>query len=293
MSGTWDIAGKTVVVTGGTTGIGRATVEELARRGASVIFTARNAADGDRAVAEIEQAVPDADVGHRELHLDDLESVRGFADGLNEELDQLHVLINNAGVSVTERRTTVSGHEMMFGVNHLGHFLLVERLRDLLVASAPARVVIVASGAHKFGPLDLDDLQSEHVKFGMRGGMLVYGRSKLANVLHANELARRLEGTGVTVNCLHPGFVRTRLARDTEATKFGERFVWPLLGRFARSPEDGARTSIWAACAPELDGVTGAYLEKEAVSEANDDGRDHATAAALWEASEELVSSDR
>jgi len=289
MAEPWDIAGKTVVVTGGTTGIGRATVTELARRGAAVIFTARSAAAGDDVVGAVRAAVPDAEVSHRELHLDDLASVRSFADGLRADLDALDVLITNAGVTMPERRTTVDGFEMMFGVNHLGHFALVEQLRPLLVASAPARIVIVASDAHKMGgALDFDDLQSEHKRFGVVGGMQAYGRSKLANVLHTRELARRLDGTGVTANCLHPGVVRTRLGRDSERSRAGE-FFSSILAPFALTPEKGARTSIWAATAPELDGVSGEYMVKEKVAKANANGRDDAAAAKLWEASEELV----
>ncbi len=287
---TWDISEKTVVLTGGTTGIGRATVEELARRGARVIFTARSAADGDDVVRSVTRSHPDADVSHRELHLDDLASVRSFAAGLRDDLERLDVLINNAGVSLSTRRETVDGNELMFGVNHLGHFLLVEELGDLLRASAPARIVIVASDAHKMGgPLNHDDLQSERARFGVVGGMKAYGRSKLANLLHMRELARRFDGTGVTVNALHPGFVRTRIARDSEATKLGERVVWPLVGRFAKSPEEGAATSIHLACSPDVSHVTGAYFVDEAETSPNSNATDDAAATQLWEASTTLT----
>ena len=287
----WNIAGKTVLITGGTTGIGRATVEELAARGARVIFTARSASDGDDVCAAVRSASPDANVEHRELHLDDLASVRTFAAQLRSDLSELHVLVNNAGLSLSERRTTTDGFEMMFGVNHLGHFLLVEELRDLLEASSPSRIVTVASDAHRFGgALRFDDLQSEQVRFGAIGGLKVYGRSKLANMLHVRELSRRLEGSGVTANSLHPGFVRTRIARDTEATPMGERFVWPIASRFARSPERGASTSIYLACDPEVDGVTGRYFVDEQQKEPHKLGSDDAAAAQLWDASLALVS---
>lgn len=289
MNEAWDISGKRVLVTGGTTGIGRATVEELARRSAKVVFTARSEADGDRVVGEVRAATGNAEVAHRELHLDDLESVRSFAAGIRDDLEELHVLINNAGVSCPERRETKDGYELMFGVNHLGHFLLVEELRPLLVASAPSRIVIVASDAHRLGgPLDFDDLQSEHATFGVVGGMRAYGRSKLANVLHTRELGRRLEGSGVTANCLHPGVVRTRLGRDTEGSRIGE-VLTRALAPFALSPARGARTTVWAATAPELDGVSGVYMAKSKIKEANENGRDDEAARRLWERSEELV----
>ena len=286
----WNIANKTVLVTGGTTGIGRATVEELAARGAHVIFTARSATDGDDVCAAVRAAAPDAQVEHRELHLDDLASVRSFAAQLLDDVSELHVLVNNAGLSLSERRTTVDGFEMMFGVNHLGHFLLVEELRDLLEASSPSRIVTVASNAHQFaGGMQFDDLQSENTRFGPVGGMKVYGRSKLANMLHVRELSRQLAGTGVTANSLHPGFVRTRIARDTEATRIGERVVWPIIGRFARSPERGASTSIYLASDPKIDGVTGRYFVDEQQKEPHKHGVDDAAAARLWDASLALV----
>lgn len=288
----WNIDGKTVLLTGGTTGIGRATVEALARRGARVIFTARRPDDGDRVVAEVQAAVNDAQVSHRELHLDDLASIRGFGDDLRRDVDQLDVLINNAGISLAERRLTSDGFEMMFGVNHLGHFLLVEELRPLLSAAETARVVIVASDAHRFGgPLDFDDLQGERVKFGAVGGLRVYGRSKLANMLHTRRLAETF-GDNVTANCVHPGFVRTRLARDTEATKLGERLIWPLASKFARSPAKGATASMYAACSSELSSRTGLYIVDEKVKKPADVARDDGAAERLWAASAELVGLD-
>jgi retinol dehydrogenase 12 len=286
----WDVRGKTVVLTGGTTGIGRATVEELARRGAHVVFTARRPDDGDRVVDEVIAAVPGAAVSHRELHLDDLASVRELAGQLRNDLDSLDVLVNNAGVSLSERRLTTDGFEMMFGVNHLGHFLLVEELRPLLLSAESARIVIVASDAHRFGgPLDFDDLSGERVKFGSIGGLRVYGRSKLANMLHARRLASTFPDAAVTVNCLHPGFVRTRLARDSEATPIGERLVWPIASKFARSPLRGATASLYAACSPDLTNRSRLYLVDEKVKRPAAVALDDAAADRLWNVSAELV----
>lgn len=287
---TWNIKGKRVLVTGGTTGIGRATVEELARRGADVVFTARRPAEGDAIVAELEaQGVAGGAVRHHRLDLDDLTDIRRFALERRDELDHLDVLINNAGVVMTERRATKDGFEFTFGVNHLGHFLLVNELLPLLRAAPQARIVIVASDAHKFvRGLDFDDLQAATGRFGSGRGMAVYGRSKLANMLHTRELARRLAGDEITANCLHPGAVRTRLGRDGESSRLGE-IVWPLASRFFRTPEEGARTSVWAATAPELDDVSGAYFADEKVATPKKTALDDVAAARLWSVSEELV----
>ena len=294
MGDEWDVRGRTVVLTGGTTGIGRATVVELARRGARVLFTARDRSVGDEVVAEAVAAGGEVDVAHRELHLDDLGSIREFAGELRDEIDRIDVLIANAAVVLVEHRRTRDGFEMTFGVNHLGHFLLIEELRDLVVRSAPSRIVVVASDAHRWirGGLDLDDLQTFRGWPGPIAGLRAYARSKLANILHCRELARRLAGTGVTANSVHPGPVRTRLGRDTEKSRVGEAVVWPLAGLFMPGPEKGARTPVWAATAPELAAVTGAYLADERISEPNEAGRDERTAAGLWSLSEELVQPD-
>lgn len=286
---TWNIEGKRVLLTGGTTGIGRATVAELARLGAEVVFTARSAAVGDEIVAEVSKATGNDALWHRRLDLDDIGGVRSFATTFREDFDRLDVLINNAGVVMTERRATADGHEFTFGVNHLGHFVLVNELLPLLEASAPARIVIVASDAHKFvGGLKFDNLQNEGGRFGVGKGMATYSRSKLANMLHTRELARRLDPDQITVNSVHPGAVRTRLGRDGEETRMGE-MIWPLVSRFFLTPENGARTSIWAATSPVLDGVTGEYLAKEKIAKPRKTALDDVAAARLWAASEELV----
>jgi retinol dehydrogenase-12 len=286
---TWTIEGKRVLLTGGTTGIGRATVEALAARGAEVVFTARNPVQGDAVVEEVVAATGNEAVSHRRLDLDDLTRIREFGAAFRDEFDRLDVLINNAGVVLTERRHTADGHEFTFGVNHLGHFQLVNELLPLLQASAPARVVIVASDAHRFAKgLDFDDLQSARGRFGAAKGMSVYARSKLANMLHTRELARRLDPAEVTVNCLHPGAVRTRLGRDGEGSRLSEA-VWPVVSRFFLTPEKGAQTSVWAVCDPGLARVSGEYFSKSAIAKPKKTALDDVAAARLWAASEALV----
>ena len=285
----WDIAGKRVLVTGGTTGIGRGTVESLAALGAEVIFTARNPAQGDEIVAEVAASTGNDAVSHRRLDLDDLAEVRAFGAAFRDDFDRLDVLINNAGVVVTERRATVDGFEFTFGVNHLGHFQLVNELLPLLEASAPARIVIVASDAHKFTRgLDFDDLQSSQGRFGALKGLSVYSKSKLANMLHTRELARRVDSSKVTVNCVHPGAVRTRLGRDSEGSRLSDA-AWGLVSRFFLTPAQGAQTSVWAASDPTLDGVSGEYFVKSAVAKPKKSALDDVAAARLWAVSEELV----
>jgi NAD(P)-dependent dehydrogenase (short-subunit alcohol dehydrogenase family) len=286
---TWNIEGKRVLVTGGTTGIGRATVEQLANAGGEVVFTARSTSVGDEVVADVGSRTGNWLLSHRRLDLDDLDSVRSFGRAFRDDFDRLDVLINNAGVVMTQRRATRDGHEFTFGVNHLGHFQLVNELLPLIERSAPARIVIVASNAHKFVKgLDFDDLQNASGRFGARRGMAVYSRSKLANMLHARELARRLPADQVTVNSVHPGAVRTRLGRDGEKSRLGE-IVWPLTSRFFLTPEKGARTSVWAAGSPELVGVSGRYFAAEKVAKPGKAALDDVAAARLWTASEALV----
>ena len=279
MGGAMD--GRTVVVTGATSGIGRETALGLARMGASVAVVARDPVRGEQVRREVEAAG-----GRRaELFVADLAAlaeVRRLAAELEARLPRIDVLLNNAGAMHAHRKLSADGLELTFAVNHLAPFLLTHLLRARLLASAPARVVTVASEAHRMAPLDLDDLQAER---GYRA-MVVYGRSKLANVLFAAELARRLDGTGVTSNSLHPGVVATGFGRNDPGLM---RTLVSLAGPFLVSPEKGARTSIFAASAPELAAVTGRYLKgsREAVPSAA--ARDAATAARLWERSARLA----
>ena len=248
-----ELTGRTVLVTGANTGIGRATAEELARRGASVYVTARSRDKGEAAVASIKAAAASGSVFFLPLDLADLDSVRSCADAFLARGEPLHVLVNNAGVAGV-RGLTRQGFELMFGVNHLGHFLLTSALLDRLVSSAPSRVVTVASDAH----YQARGIDWEAVRRPARGitGLGEYAVSKLCNVLFSQELARRMEGTGVTTYALHPGVVASDIWR---------RVPWPvrpLITRRMLSVTDGAVTSLYCAASPEVASQSGLFYEK-------------------------------
>jgi NAD(P)-dependent dehydrogenase (short-subunit alcohol dehydrogenase family) len=278
--------GRTVLVTGGNTGLGLETAVALARAGADVVITSRDSQKGESARAEIRGRSGRDAVAVMELDLARLASVREFAARFADDHDHLDVLVNNAGVMLSKRRETVDGYEMTFQVNHLGPFLLTNALRELLVAGDDARVVNVASAAHKSAGkgLDFDDLQATR----RYRSYTVYARSKLANILFTRELARRWDDTGITANAVHPGFVASRFGRDGDSGRWSE-LVFPLLRPFAHTPEDGARTQVYVASAPELAGVTGGYWAKSAPATPSAAAQDDAAAARLWEVSEQLV----
>ena len=286
---TWTVDGKTVLITGGNSGIGKETAIALARIGAHVTITARDPERGAAAGRDI-TAAAGAEVEVRPLDLASFASIRSFAGEFLGHHKQLHVLVNNAGVILSQRTTTAEGFETTFGVNHLGHFLLTDLLLDRIKASAPARIINVASGAHQWARagLDFDDLQTEHGY----GAMKAYARSKLANIYFTVELARRLEGTGVTVNAVHPGGVRTGFARDGDVSGISA-FLWKIAGPFLRTPEKGARTSVYAATAPELESDTGKYFADEKDATPTAVAQDAEAAGRLWVESERLVAGRR
>ncbi len=276
--------GKTVLVTGANTGIGLETAAALAEMGASVVLTARDEAKGQSAVSEIRQRHPNADVHAGLVDFSRLDDVRRFASEFNSRHDKLHVLVNNAGAMLSERSATPDGLETTLQVNHLGPFLLTNLLLDKLKASAPARIVNVASTAHRGGSLDFDDLQSESAYNGMR----VYGTSKLCNILFTRELARRLEGTGVTANSLHPGTVRTGFGQDGDAKGF-MKFGLSVIRPFVLSPPRGAKTQIHLASSPKVEGRTGLYWNRKRPFPPSKAARDDEAARRLWEVSEKLT----
>ena len=284
-----DMTGKTVVVTGGNSGIGLETAAALAAMGARVLVTARNADRGRAAVAEIADRTDGAQIQLVVFDLADLSSVRRGAAEILEQAPRLDVLVNNAGLVLSERAVTVDGYEATFAINHLGPFLLTNLLLDRMRASAPARIVNVASTAHNSARkgIPFDDLQSE----GRYRGMRVYSQSKLANILFTLELARRLDGTGVVANSLHPGTVRTGYGADGDARGFLS-FGLKVAGPFFLSPAKGARTSVYLASSSEVDGVSGEYFVKCKPRTPRRWARDPEAAQRLWQVSEQLVGLD-
>jgi NAD(P)-dependent dehydrogenase (short-subunit alcohol dehydrogenase family) len=278
--------GRTVIITGGNSGVGKATATALAAAGARMVITARREARGQQALADIRRSSGSDDVDLVVFDLADLASVRQGTAELLARCEDIHVLVNNAGLVLSDRIETKDGYEATFATNHLGPFLLTQLLTERLVGSAPARVVTVSSAAHSSARsgLDFDDLQSEHGYSQMR----VYARSKLANILFAGELARRLSGSGVTSNALHPGVVATRFAQDDDTSgvmAFGIKLIRP----FILTPEQGARTSVYLASSPEVADVTGKYFVKCRQEAPSAVARDQAAASRLWSISEELV----
>jgi len=271
-----------VLITGATRGIGHAATVELARRGAEIALVGR---DAER-VAETAEAARAAG-GRAPVHehvadLERMDEVRRLAAEVLERYPRIDVLANNAGAMFTSRHVTPDGLERTFALNHLAPFLLTNLLLDRLRESAPARVVTTASDAHQSGLLDLDDLQSENSFRAMR----TYGTTKLENILFTRELARRLEGSGVTANCLHPGVVRTGFGKNDNPLF---RIAISLAGVFFRSPERGARSLVWLALDPAAAELNGAYVVDEEVREPTAQARDDALASALWGASERLA----
>jgi NAD(P)-dependent dehydrogenase (short-subunit alcohol dehydrogenase family) len=277
------MAGKTCVVTGATSGIGEVTACELARRGARVIIVGRSVERCAATLARIRDATGTTKAESLIAELSSQSSVRELADQIINRCDQLDVLVNNAGGMFLTRRESVDGIEMTLALNHLSCFLLTNLLLPLITTSTPARIINVASDAHKGASIHFDDLQFRRRYSGWRA----YQQSKLANILFTYELARRLEGVGVTVNTLHPGFVRTGFFRDMEGWK-----GWVIrqsAALFAIAPEQGARTLIYLASSPEVAGVTGRYFVKEKPTVSSGASRDQAVAQRLWQVSEELT----
>jgi len=282
----WDVSGRTVLVTGATSGIGLEASVELARRGARVVMVGRDPLRTDAARADIVARSGSGEVTALHCDFSSQEAIRALARSFQERHDRLHVLVNNAGGVNKKRRLTADGIEATFAVNHLGYFLLTNLLLDRLAASAPARVVTVSSVGHRRGALDFDDLGYERGY----GVMRAYTRSKLANVLFANELARRLAGTGVTSNSLHPGAVATNIWSG--APWWAKPIVQVLFRPFFISPQQGARTIVQLAADPQLEGVSGRYFEEGTEMPAAPLALDEALARRLWDVSAAMTGLD-
>lgn len=278
-----DLAGKTFLVTGASSGIGLEAAVKFARRGADLVLTARDRAKAEAALAEVKSRSSSQKVSLLLHDLSTMAGVRALAAEFRATHKRLDVLVNNAGGVSDRRRVTADGFEQTFAVNHLAPFLLTNLLLDMVKASAPSRVVVVASIGHRRGTMDFDDL---HFEKGGYAIMSAYGRSKLANILFANELARRLAGTGVVANSLHPGGVATNIW--SKAPWFA-RPVLSIAKLFMISPEQGGDTIVHVAASPETATVTGTYFEKNKPAKPRADARDEAIAKRLWEASEKLT----
>ncbi|MBY0279896.1 SDR family oxidoreductase [Candidatus Binatia bacterium] len=280
------VKGKTCIVTGATSGIGRSTAIALARAGAELGIVCRDAGRGEETVRAIRDQTGSTAV---DVFLADLSSqaaIRGVASAILARYPQIHLLVNNAGVVNLQRAVTADGIEQTFAVNHLAYFLLTLLLLDRLRASAPARIVNVGSDAHKFvSGIDFDDV-------GFARGyksMKVYGHSKLANLLFTTELARRLEGSGVTVNCVHPGAVATGLGKNNGRVA---GLLIRMLAPFFRTPDKGAATTLHVATSPALDGISGRYFANCREVQPSAAARDRAAAQRLWELSAHLTGLD-
>src|SRR4051812_11539568 len=279
----WDLRGKIILITGATSGIGLEASVALARLGAQVVMVGRDPGRTEAAVADVMARSGSREVSHLLCDFSSQAAIRDFAKAFLASHDRLHVLVNNAGGVNKKRRLTVDGIEATFAVNHLGYFLLTHLLRDLLVRSAPARIVTVASVGHRRGTLDFDDLGYERGYAIMKA----YTRSKLANVLFAAELARRLAGTGVTSNSLHPGSVATNIWSG--APLWAKPLIQILLRPFMLSPAEGGQTIVQLAASPELEGVTGKYFEKGVAVPPAPLAQDEALARRLWDVSAAMV----
>jgi NAD(P)-dependent dehydrogenase (short-subunit alcohol dehydrogenase family) len=277
------MTGKTVLVTGGTGGIGRATAIRLGAMGARVGITGRDLGRTQRAAAEVASEAGGGSVDAFAADLSSQAEVRRLAHEVLETYPRLDVLVNNAGGFWSHRHVTADGLEHTFALNHLGPFLLTNLLLDRLVASAPARIVTVSSGAQSMGKIDFDDLMGER-KYS---GQTAYNQSKLANVMFTYELARRLAGTGVTATALHPGMTNTAFSAEDPSRVFAPLVM--LVRPFMRKPERGADTPVYLASAPEAEGLTGQYFANSEPKKSNTASYDPGTAARLWRVSAELV----
>jgi NAD(P)-dependent dehydrogenase (short-subunit alcohol dehydrogenase family) len=277
-----DMQDRVVLITGATSGIGLVTAEALARRGATVVMVARDAQRAEDHVQRIRATANNPRVTFLLADLSSLASVRAVAADFRARYPALHVLVNNAGAMFARRADTIDGYEMTFALDHLAPFLLTNLLLDELKASAPARVVTVSSGAHQGAHIDFDDLMYTRRRYSFMGA---YGQAKLANVMFTYELARRLDGSGVTANALHPGFVATGFAKNNGPLyRVGMSVIRP----FALTPERGAETSIYLASSPDAAGISGKYFAKCKPVASSVESYDQAAQRRLWEISEQL-----
>ena len=273
---------KTCLVTGATSGIGQATAKALAQKGATVIVAGRNPELCQNTVALIQSETGNPNIHYLLANLSVQAQVRGLAAEFKSRYERLDVLVNNAAAIFFSRQVSADGIEMNFAVNHLAYFLLTNLLLETLKSNAPARIVNVASNSHRGEHLDFDNLELER---GYNPGR-AYGRSKLANLYFTYELSRRLKGTGVTVNAMHPGFVRTNMAANNG---WLVRFFLPLVHLNSLTPEEGARTVVYLASSPDVESITGKYFVRERDVASDPVSYDETIAKRLWDVSEEMT----
>jgi NAD(P)-dependent dehydrogenase (short-subunit alcohol dehydrogenase family) len=274
--------GKICLITGGTSGIGKITAQELARMGATIVIVGRNAEKTAQVVQEIKLATGNDRVNSLLADLSSQQDIRQLATQFQSQYSRLDILLNNAGAVFLKRQLSIDGIEMTFAVNHLAYFLLTNLLLGTLKASAPARIINVSSNAHTNAKIEFDNLQGERAYT-----FSAYGNSKLANILFTIELQRRLEGTGVTANALHPGFVNTNFGKNNSG--FLMKIMGIMVPLIARSPEKGAQTSIYLASSPDVQNITGKYFVDSKIATAAPQATDAAVASKLWEVSAAMV----
>ncbi|MGP0060833.1 MAG: SDR family oxidoreductase [Beijerinckiaceae bacterium] len=277
--------GKTIVITGGTSGIGEVAALKLAAMGARIVLVARSKGRGEATLARLDKSAPGLSHKVHYADLSRLAEMKRVAAEIAASEERIDVLINNAGALFNARRVTQDGLEYTFATNHMAYFVVTALLRERLMGSVPARIVNTASNAHQAAKLDLDDLQS--AKNFM--GFAAYGRSKLCNILFTRELARRLQGTGVTANCLHPGFVASRFGDDSGGLLAPVVRVAKL---FAISPEKGAETIVYLASSPAVAQTSGEYFAKSRPALPTKTARDDKLAQQLWEKTADLAGID-
>ncbi len=277
-----NMSGKVCLITGGTSGIGEVTARELAKLGAAVVITGRSQVKLDQAIQRISSQSGGDKVSGLVADLAIQSEVRSLASDFMNKYDRLDVLVNNAGAVYFRRSESVDGIEVTFAGNHLAPFLLTNLLLDTLISSAPARIINVSSNSHEGQVIDFEDLQCQHNYQFMRA----YGQSKLANILFTYELDRRLEGSWVTVNALHPGFVGTNMAANNG---WLVRLFLPLTRFWAISPDEGAETSLYLASSPEVEGVSGEYFYRKQSVPSSQFSHNETAAQRLWQVSDEMT----
>lgn len=276
------LADKVAVVTGANTGIGKETARELARMGASVALVCRRQSTGETARQEIISDTANDDVALYTADFGSLAQIRAVAGKLKAAYPAIHILVNNAGIIYPQRQVSEEGFELTLAVNHLAHFLLTNLLMENLRSSGGARIVNVSSSAHKSGTIDRSDLMLTKDYSMTRA----YSQAKLANVLFTRELARRLDGTGITANALMPGVIASDFGRDFKGVV---KVLFRFVRLFLMKPPKGARTSVFLAASPDVEGITGEYFAKERIASSSPVSRDMELAEWLWQESERLT----